>query len=390
MAELLIFPLSGFSLGVRQYVASDVMAGQTTLARFTPAPHWVVLPLAIVAGAWTWSVVAAQGLGLRAEQLKPGQMRIKWKRSRPVMAARTGVLEIRDGSRVLVYPLNADRLRNSSLTYLRQTARVTVRMRLNTDERSAPLEETISIAGPPIPSPPRNPAEVAQASASVNIPGAPPPPEKPILVADVSPPLTQPKAAPEVLPPVVTETPDANRVAAHRPLQLPPPVSRPVAPTVDALPAPPAVVSTLAPAPILNALNLPAPKPTIGLQPRSGRLIWTGSLERRGVVEIEGNRSTVGSLSGELPGVKASFRVSPAEFVAGGLVVYTTDRVADHRSEAAAANNGWNATRFQWDAERARQLVVLEAPNPSNDFKRLALRSDARNCSVIIVDWSVP
>jgi hypothetical protein len=365
------------------------MAGHTTLARFTPSPHWVVLPLAIVAGAWTWSVFAAQGLGLRAEQLKPGQMRIEWKRSRPVMSARTGVLEIRDGSRVLVYPLNADRLRNSSLTYLQQTARVTVRMRLNTDQRSAPLEETISIAGPAIPSPPRNPAEVALAP-SVNPPAAPPPQEKPILVADVAPPATEPRAAAEVLPPVVTETPDANRVAAHRPLQLPPVVSRPVAPAVDALPPPPTVVSSLAPAPILNALNLPAPKLTIGLQPRSGRLIWTGSLERRGVVEIEGNRSTVGSLSGELPGVKASFHVSPAEFVAGGLVVYTSDRGADRRNEAAAANNGWNATRFQWDAERARQLVVLEAPNPSNDFKRLALRSDARNCSVIIVDWSVP
>ena len=364
------------------------MGGHTTLARFTPAPHWVVLPFAIVAGAWAWSVVAAQGLGLRAEQLKPGQMRIEWKRSRPVMAARAAVLEIRDGPRVLVYPLNADRLRNSSLTYLQQTARVTVRMRLSTGERSEPLEETISIAGPAMPAPPGNPAELAQAPPV--IPEAVPVEEKPILVADVTPSPAQPKPVAEVLPPVVTETPDASRAAAHRPLQLPPSVARPAAPPVDSLPAPPSVVSSLAPAPILNALNLPAPKPTIGMQPRSGRLIWTGSLERRGVVEIEGNRSTVGSLSGELPGVKVSFHVAPAEFVAGGLVVYTSDRAADQRNEPAAKTNGWNATRFQWDAERARQLVVLEAPNPSNEFKRLALRSDARNCSVIIVDWSTP
>lgn len=384
---MLIFPLSGLRLGVGQHVASQFMVGHTTLARIVPAPHWVVLPVAIAAGAWTWSMFAAQGLGLRAEHLKPGQVRIEWKRSRPVMAARAAVLEIRDGAQVLVYPLNPDRLRNSSLTYLQQTARVTVRMRLSTGERSAPLEETISIAGPAMPAPPGNPAEVAQ--APVNVPDMVSAPDQPILVADVPPSPAQPRAAAEVLPPVVTETPDANRVA-HRPLQLPPSVSRPAAGPVDALPAPPAVVSSLAPAPILNTLNLPEPKPTIRVQPRSGRLIWTGSLDRRGVVEIEGNRSTVGSLSGELPGVKVSFHVSPAEFVAGGLVVYTSDRGADQRSEPAAKTNGWNATRFQWDEERARQLVVLEAPNASNDFKRLALRSDARNCSVIIVDWSAP
>jgi hypothetical protein len=37
-----------------------------------------------------------------------------------------------------------------------------------------------------------------------------------------------------------------------------------------------------------------------------------------------------------------------------------------------------------------RAIAVLEAPNPSNDFKRLVLRNDSRNCSVILIEWSMP
>jgi hypothetical protein len=121
--------------------------------------------------------------------------------------------------------------------------------------------------------------------------------------------------------------------------------------------------------------------------PHSGRLIWTGSLARRGVVEIENGRPSVGALAGSLPGVAVAIQVAFAEFASAGVVAYTNDARANGRQEPASAVNGWNATHFEWNPRRAGQIVVLESPNPSNEFKRLALRSDAPKCTMILIDW---
>jgi hypothetical protein len=123
--------------------------------------------------------------------------------------------------------------------------------------------------------------------------------------------------------------------------------------------------------------------------PRSGRIIWTGALGRRGVVEIDGAHATVGSLSGALPGVPLALHISPAEFSRDGLTVFTRDRAKAGQSEKPGRSNGWNSLTFRLDPLRAGQLAVLEAPSQSNDFKRLVLRSDAAACSVIVIDWAV-
>jgi hypothetical protein len=52
----------------------------------------------------------------------------------------------------------------------------------------------------------------------------------------------------------------------------------------------------------------------------SGRIIWTGRLERRGVLEIDGRRATVGYLSGGLPQTPADIAVLPGELTATGRV----------------------------------------------------------------------
>src|SRR5205085_4461218 len=115
--------------------------------------------------------------------------------------------------------------------------------------------------------------------------------------------------------------------------------------------------------PSLPALCPPGPVYT---GPRTGRLIWTGSLGRRGVVEIEGAHASIGSLSGLLPGVPLSIAVSPAEFSGSGLTVYSSDRGKAGRKEAPGRDNGWNATQFLFDPDRVRELVVLEEPKPTN------------------------
>lgn len=346
-------------------------------SRFAP---WAAAAFCLAALFWLMRPPAA--LGLRAEPVTEGQVRIAWQRSRPVLAARSALLEIRDGEGMRVIPLSADQLRNSSLTYLQETSNVTVRMQVTPKSGGAPVQEIISVLAPPA-HPPVRESRIAPLQAS--------------LFEANSPIVTPADLAPiPIIEPLPKLSGDADRAvqqhaveqhpAPVRPLQLPA-ATQPVVAAVTPLPAPPVVNAALGTPP--PALNLPAARPAISMQ-RSGRIIWTGSLDRRGVVEIEGTRATVGSLVGELPGLKVAYRVSPAEFVAGGLVVYTSDRAASHRTEPASKANGWNATRFEYDPQRARQLVVLEAPNASNEFKRLALRSDARNCSVIVVDWSVP
>jgi len=116
-------------------------------------------------------------------------------------------------------------------------------------------------------------------------------------------------------------------------------------------------------------------------------MIWTGTLSRRGVVELDGHTVSIGNLSGGLPGVPVNVTISPAEFADHGLVVYTTDPKRHNRVEAPNAGNGWNQIKYIWDPERVRQVEVLEAPNPSNKFSRLAVRNDARRCSMMLIDW---
>jgi hypothetical protein len=107
------------------------------------------------------------------------------------------------------------------------------------------------------------------------------------------------------------------------------------------------------------------------------------------VVEIEGTRASIGSLSGSLSGVPAVFHVWPAEFTRDGLAVYTGNTADRGRKEPASKSTGWNSVNFQFDPVRAGELVVLEAPNRGNDFNRLVLRNDARACPIVVVDWTV-
>jgi hypothetical protein len=140
-------------------------------------------------------------------------------------------------------------------------------------------------------------------------------------------------------------------------------------------------------------VSIPSPEPPraeAGAAHRSGRLIWTGSLAKRGVLEIEGGSVSVGTVTGGLPGMPLSLKISPAEFGDDGLVVYTSDASRDAHLEPATKANGWNALHYVWNPERARQLAILEAPNPSNQFSRLVLRNDARHCSLILIEWTVP
>ena len=327
-----------------------------------------------------WWQLPSRSLGLEARAAGTGELRITWNHaSAPVLLASLGTVEIEDGKFVRALALTGDELRRSSITYQQQSP--SVRIRLRVMERSrwarfAPVEEARWFA---LPMTPRESAE--HTFETIDTPPSP--------------------------LPVRTEE-EANRYRAPEPADQPPPLRVaparrwaeipdlvPVANVQPPLPAPP-VPPLLSPpssgVPILPIAApeavLPPARPNVYTGPRSGRIIWTGSMSRRGVVEIEGAHASIGSLAGGLPGVPVNLRVSPADLSPRGMLVYTSDASRNQREEPASAANGWNRTLFRWEPERARELVILEAPAAANGFQRLVLRNDSRTCELIVIEWN--
>jgi hypothetical protein len=354
----------------------------------------VVLLLSAAAAFW-WMDSATVRLGLQARAVAPGQVRIEWDRSatqslNPV----SGLLRINDGSSHLSLPLSADQLRTGSVTYVHQSGSITVQ--LHVERKGAnPLDESVQYVGAPAAAqvtPPETQQETEQPPAANT---APPEPqeirrpdtrsEEPRTAAAPSAPPEQPQATappPKKLAPFTPPLLTRSQTGPQAPASLP---TAPQATPQASVPQ----LSLNLPSPVPAPAPPDKPKPSYS-GPRSGRIIWTGQLERRGVVEIDGSRSSIGSMTGALPGgVAISFRVSPAEFTSDGLIVYTNDAARNGRVEPAGRGNGWNRTQFEWAPDRAKQLAVLEAPNPSNQFNRIALRNEGRGCSVVVIDWTV-
>jgi len=269
-------------------------------------------------------------------------------------------------------PLTTEQLRVGSLTYAQQSDVVDVSMKLQTG-----MEEAVHLVSPP-----------GRRT-------------RPLPVVTPQPVSTQPELAQQSEPSERKNEPDTVREPVPEPVQERKALkafvltgeTRPAA-HAPALPDPPPAVGSVVRLPLLaSAPKVPLPMIapahlTAPRKPKSGRLIWTGSLSRHGVVEFEGSTVTVGSVLGALPGVPAKISVYPAEFKDEGLVVYMTDASRHNRTETPGPLTGWNRLFFVWDPERGKQITNLEAPNASNQFARLALRNDRRSCSVIVVDWS--
>jgi hypothetical protein len=362
------------------------------------------------AAVYYWSR-PSRNLELEAYAIAPGQVRIEWNhRSLPIVDAATAVLQIRDGESVATIPLDANQLRSSSITYEQSSGHITVRLRVERRQRgAAAAEESIEFVGP---AEPRAATAVAETPAvAKDAPpldtAAPPIPFEALATAPA-------QSRTEVRDQVRNDVRDhvQNDQRNRQPVELP----KERTPSEAAAPVgkrefrvslpqrntpPPAVLLAPPPAPAVAtgepvlpdflpqapAAPKPISRPYSG--PRSGRLIWTGELGRRGVVEIEGARASIGTLTGSLSGVPVVVRVWPAEFTRDGLAVYTGNTAERGRKEPPSKATGWNPVNFQFDPVRAQELVVLEAPNRVNDFNRLVLRNDARACPIIVVDWTV-
>jgi hypothetical protein len=85
--------------------------------------------------------------------------------------------------------------------------------------------------------------------------------------------------------------------------------------------------------------------------------------------------------------VPVRVRAYPAQLSTRGLTVFTMG--GQDRRERAGPQNGWNATAYMTDPRRAGELLVLEVPSAQNSWKKLTLRNDSRDLSVIIIDWTL-
>ncbi len=380
--------------------ASKSDAERTAGARFVLPDLLAYKPLAWLAALCAVAVIAviaaillaprssSPRIKLLAYAVAPGQVRIEWNRSGPLDAG-SATLSIEDGTATTRLPLSASQIRSGNLVYVQHTAHITARLQFDGAPGNS-AEETVDFVGEPSPAPPAVPAPVERTRQALPIPveraAAPPLPAPPLPAPQE--PVRRKKFQ------IPTGTQNSRQSATQAP----------AADNGPAIPAPPALGTAermavrptglpafLANTPEAGVRPVPAAaaKAPAYAGPHSGRLIWTGVLGRRGVVEVDGGHVSTGSVSGSLPGVPVTFRVLPAEFSRNGLVAYTADPLKSERTEAPSQTNGWNAMHFKFDGERAGQLTVLESPNRSNEFKRLVLRNEGRDCPVVVVEWTV-
>jgi hypothetical protein len=155
------------------------------------------------------------------------------------------------------------------------------------------------------------------------------------------------------------------------------------------LPAVPLIPDPVAPQALPQQPKAPliVPDPR-AIQMKSGTIVWSGNLSRRGVLEIERDRASAGYLNRALPGVPISVEALPGEFTPNGLLARTADpQDTGAALEAASPENGWNAIRYTYDPKSARDISVLEPPTAQTGWLRLTLRSESRDHSVIILRW---
>ena len=360
---------------------------------------WVVVGiLALVPAAapyWLASFRSNSGFSLRAFDVG-GQLRIEWNRdARAVRNSASGVLEIEDGSGNVRNELSRDELRGGSVTYVRNTGNVLVRLRVR-GARDSVMETTRFLGSPPqnatvpaVKAADRRSSEprITEHNKDRSVPSsASQAPSK--LQADAK--LPAFKKAPSTV-----EVVPMARVVPSRAVR---PFVTPSAPpagirSVDVVP-PTVLTFTSNTAPAFPELlpHLPQP-PEVTKQlyrgPSEGKIIWAGKLARHGTIEIQGKHASQGYVTGELPGVPVRVQVFSAEFTPGGLRIFTADAKGIGSTEAPGAQNGWNRTSYVLNPAQANRLRLIEPPSPQNAWNRVMVRAERGDHSIIVLRWEL-
>jgi len=335
---------------------------------------------------------------------KNGRLEIQWDPgAEAVRAASRGSIEVQDGAATVVIPLDAAALRSGSWPVARRSEDVGVRLKVHPPSGEPVLAVARFLgrpgtggasAAPGLPPSGQVRGEVEQLRA-----------EKDRLDRELKklaepgpvPPVPKATARPKRMLPVPAQTASRRQPAevpsppllAPQPLtgSSPPQVSRPV--EMPPPPPPAAPERTVLPKPAPPA---EAPKSTPAYRgPASGKLIWTGFLQKNSVLSIEGRRASTGQLTGDLPSLPVRIGAHPAELSGRGLTVFSSNPKYSHGpvAEPPGPQNGWNRTVYRYDPVVAQDLVVVETPNPEEGRNRILLRSGERPVSVILIEWEV-
>ncbi len=170
-------------------------------------------------------------------------------------------------------------------------------------------------------------------------------------VAEPAAPVRVPAQRPK--PPAQTSAPapvPVQAAADETPAPTPAPESRPE-PMRAAAPAPPAEAAeartpVFQPERTYRSDPAPVAQPSYA-GPASGVIVWSGQLERGAAVTIDGDRPSVGSMNGVLPGVPVMVEITPSD------------------------------------------IAVAEPPGPGNGWKRISVRSRKSRHTVVTIRWSV-
>ena len=349
---------------------------------------WMALAIAVAAAAFGLgprlrpTAPALRPLGLRVLDTN-GQLQIVWDRaSVRDQPARSATLEFVDGGERVIVPFDAGRLMEGAFTYTRRSDNVEVRLRVA--RPGGAQEESVRFLGA-APAPAQSPVSIEPSA---------------LPLPDLTPEPQQPEPQPPAPETAAPKRPPRNFDLAWLPKAKPSEneAALPAPPTVESAANRPIPLTGSAPALSSSALTAPppapapAPAPAAALKPMyagptSGRILWTGDF-RHGVTNtLDGHVASAGAAIGELPGVPVRIRVHPAELAGHGLTVFSTG--GSTRREPPGAGNGWNPTTYVADPRRAAEVLVLESPSPQNGWKKLALRNDNRDLSVIIIDWNL-
>ncbi len=306
-----------------------------------------------------------------------GRLTVSWNPAAPgFQSTREVKLEVRDGAEGRELPLDAAAVAQGSLTLERNSDHVTVTLSVAGGAGGSPHETAHLVGSPPESSsgPSRRPAlleekERLETALTVQKAEANTLAEQRALLAK----LLESRPAREPAPPK-----PRLEVAEKAPEPAAPQVTLEQRPAAIS-PAPPAGATP-------GGAAMPALKPATA--PNTGRLIWTGALGPGRVLTISGRQASLGSFTGQLPGVPVRIQVFPAELSSAGLIIYTSNpkHAGAGLAEPPGPANAWTRTLYRYAPERADSLQVLQAPAASNGWLAVTLRANA-NTTAIVVDW---
>jgi len=371
---------------------------------------WVAVCLALIgvgllASNYWRKLITPAPLSVRVVE-KNGRLEIQWDpAAEAVRAASRGSIEIQDGKATVVIPLDPSALRSGSWPVAQTSEDVGVRLKVQ-PASGEPIVAVARFLGRPGArgagaAPGRPPAdqvrgEVEQLRA-----------EKDRLDRELKK-LQEPGPAPAVPKPAVPAKPmlpvPAQTASSRPPAEVPsPPLLVPQPLVVSSPPQVSRPVETPPPPPPASAApeRVALPKPTPPAEaaqgtpayrgPASGKLIWTGFLQKNSVLSIEGKRASTGQLTGELPNLPLRIGALAAELSGRGLTVFSSNPKYSRGpvTEPPGPQNGWNRTTYRYDPGVAQDLVVVETPSPEEGRNRILLRSGERPVSVILIEWEV-